>query len=244
LHRERVKERYNTNKFFVYFQAYTTTYTQVQRVREAFEIGLSFEDVVGLVIGTRPDCLSPALLNTFNLTAEKSFMGVELGVQSFDDQQLNWMRRGHTAEQSIKAIQRIKNECPDVNLGIHLMFGWPGETHQDIIRTAQICNELGLDNVKLHNLHVLKKTDLADLYAQGEFVPVELEPYAEMVGLFLAHLSPEIAVHRLVAQASRWDELISPAWTRNKMKNYQFVLDYMRDHQLIQGCQYEALPNV
>lgn len=237
IHRDKVGKRYNTNKFFVYFQAYTTTYTQVQKVRQSFAAALEFDDVVGIVIGTRPDCLSPALIDTFNAMVEKTFMAVELGVQSFDNKQLGWMRRGHTAEQSEKAILRIKENCPNVNLGIHLMFGWPGETDEDIIKCAQKCNELGVDNVKLHNLHVLKNTDLANLFYDGQFKPVELEEYAGMVALFLSHLSPKIAVHRLVATASRWDELVGPAWTRNKMKNFQYVIDYMRDHKITQGCR-------
>ncbi len=242
MHRKRVRERYNTNKFFVYFQAYTTTYTQVKRVREAFEIALGYDDVVGIIIGTRPDCLSPALLETFNDVAERSFMGLELGVQSFDNRQLEWMRRGHTAEQSVAAIRRIKSECPRVNIGVHLMFGWPGETREDIIAAAEQCNQLQLDNVKLHNLHVLKNTDLEKLYNTKKFKPVEMEPYAEYVGLFLAHLSPAIAIHRLVATASRWDELVSPQWTRNKMQNYQHVVTYMRQNNISQGCEYESAP--
>ncbi len=238
LHKKRVGERYNTKKFFVYFQAYTTSYTQLQRVKKAFEVALTFEGVVGIVIGTRPDCLSPALLETFNEMAEKTFMAVELGVQSFDNRQLEWMRRGHTAEQSKKAIERIKTNCPKVNLGVHLMFGWPGETRQDLIEAAQTCNALDIHNVKLHNLHILKNTDLEKLYNQGSFVPVELDEYSSMVATYLSHLSPEIAVHRLVATASRWDELVAPAWTRNKMQNYQFVLEYLRKQGVTQGCRY------
>ncbi len=238
LHKKRVGDRYNTKKFFVYFQAYTTSYTRLQRLREAFAVALQFEDVVGIVIGTRPDCLSPALLETFNATAEKTFMAVELGVQSFDNRQLEWMRRGHTAEQSIKAIKRIRKQCPKVNLGIHLMFGWPGETHDDLRKAAETCNQLKIDNVKLHNLHILKNTDLAKVFDQGDFKPVELEEYSVMVGEFLAHLSPDIAVHRLVATASRWDELVGPLWTRNKMQNYQFVVEYLRSQNITQGCRY------
>lgn len=241
IHKEKVRKRYNTKKFFVYFQAYTTTYTQFQRVKKSFEIALEDEDVVGIIIGTRPDCLSPALLDEFNRIAENHFMGVELGVQSFDDKQLTWMRRGHTEEQSIRGIQRIKKECPKVNLGIHLMFGWPGETREDIVRTAQVCNELGVHNVKLHNLHVLKNTPLAELFEKGEFKPIELEEYAGVVGTFLSYLSPDIAVHRLVAQASRWEELVGPAWTRHKMQNFQYVIDHLNKHELYQGKYYEAL---
>lgn len=236
LHRAKVKKRYNTNKFFVYFQAYTTTYTGVNRIREAFETALTYDGVVGVVIGTRPDCLSPALIQLFNEMAKKTFMAVELGIQSFDEKQLEWMRRGHSAEQSIKGISRIKDQCPDVNLGIHLMFGWPGETLADIKESALLCNRLGIHNVKLHNLHVLKDTDLAKVFEVGEFVPVDRETYSQMVGQFLAWLSPEISVHRLAATASRWEELVSPEWTRHKMTNYQYIVDYLNNHKIVQGC--------
>lgn len=241
LHRTRVAERYNTKKFFVYFQAYTTTYTQVQKVKRAFEIALEYDGVVGIVIGTRPDCLSPALLDIFNAFSQKTFLGVELGVQSFDEKQLLWMRRGHTAIQSKKAIQRLKETCPAVNVGIHLMFGWPNESDSDIIETARICNQLGVDNVKLHNLHVLRNTVLEEIFNRGEFVPIGLETYANRVCLFLSHLSPDISVHRLVATASRWDELISPAWTRNKMQTYQYMLDFLKSQDFYQGKNYEAV---
>ena len=241
LHKQQIAVRYNSKKFFVYFQAYTTTYTQVRRVREAFSLALDCQDVVGLIIGTRPDCLSPALFDTFNEVSKKSFMAVELGVQSFDDKQLQWMRRGHGAEQSIAAIEKIKKHCPQVNLGIHLIFGWPGETKEDLIQAARLCNQMKIHNVKLHNLHVLKNTVLAEIYEKGEFVPLDLEEYARCVAVFLSHLSPEIAVHRLVATASRWDELISPQWTRNKMKNYQYMVDYFRNNKVFQGQYYEPL---
>ncbi len=240
-HQKKVSERYKTNKFFVYFQAYTTTYTQVQKVKESFDKALEFDGVVGIILGTRPDCLSPALLEILNQTAQKTFMGVELGIQSFDDQQLIWMRRGHSSDQSIKAIKRIKENCPEVDLGIHLIFGWPHEREEDVVHAAKICNELKVNNVKLHNLHVLKNTPLEELYLKGEFKPIELKPYAERVTLFLSHLSPDIAVHRLVATASRWDELVAPQWTRHKMRSYQYMIDHLNTADTRQGQFYEAL---
>ena len=121
------------------------------------------------------------------------------------------------------------------------MFGWPGETDEDIIRTAQLCNELKVDNVKLHNLHVLKNTPLEEMFHQSKFVPIEREEYAYWVGLFINHLSPKIAIHRLVAIASRWEELVSPAWTKNKMMNFQYMLEYLVEKGFRQGKQYEAL---
>jgi len=240
LHRAKVAERFNSKKFVVYFQAYTSTFNQLQTVREAFEIALAAPDMVGIVVGTRPDCLSDALLDLWRETSEKTFMSVEIGVQSFDNKQLDWMARGHTAEQSIRALERIRKACPKVDLGIHLMFGWPGETVRDVTEAALLCNQLPINNVKLHNLHVLKNTPLAEMFFRNEFTPFEFEEYCELVGAYLDHLSPEIYVHRLVALASRWEELIAPEWTRFKMTNYQKVIDYLLKHQIYQGRALEA----
>lgn len=235
LHRTKVAARFNSQKFVVYFQAYTSTFTQLQKIKEAFEVALSQPDTVGIVVGTRPDCLSDALLDLWQETSEKTFLSIEIGVQSFDNKQLEWMRRGHTAEQSMKALERIHKRCPKADLGIHLMFGWPGESLQDVIRSAEICNHLPINNVKLHNLHVLKNTPLEEMFFKNEFTPIEFEAYCEMVGAFLAHLSPDIYLHRLVALASRWDELIAPEWTRFKMTNYQKMIDYLNQHKIFQG---------
>lgn len=234
-HREIIAKRFNSKKFLIYFQAYTSTFSQLQKIKDAFEVALSFEDTVGIVVGTRPDCLSPALLDLWNETSQKTFLSVEIGAQSFDDQQLLWMKRGHTAEQTIKGIERIRQHCPQVTLGVHLMFGWPGETVADVIRSAEICNRLGVNNVKLHNLHVLKNTPLEKMFFNKEFTPIEFEPYCELVAAFLTHLSPQIYVHRLIALASRWEDLIAPEWTRHKMTNYQKVIDYLNEKNMTQG---------
>jgi uncharacterized protein len=145
------------------------------------------------------------------------------------------MRRGHTAEQSIAAMQRIREICPRVNLGAHLIFGGPGETDAMAINAAKTLNFHRVDSVKLHHLHVLKNTPLAEQYARGEFEPIEREAYFQRCCLFLQHLSKEIAVHRLSAFSPRWDELIAPAWTSYKMKTYQDMLNYMNEHGAYQG---------
>ncbi len=236
LHRAKVTERFNAAKFLIYFQAYTTTFTALGRLKAGFDLALSYEDTVGLVVGTRPDCLSEAVIRTWKEYAEKTFVGVELGVQSFDDGQLEWMRRGHNGSQAIRGIERIAKEAgPQVDLGIHLMFGWPTETDKQIIETARLCNELPISNVKLHNLHVLAKTPLADLYHAGEFKPIELDLYAHRVALFLDHLDPRIAIHRLAALSNRWDELIAPEWVRHKMRSFQGMVDRINLEGSYQG---------
>jgi radical SAM protein (TIGR01212 family) len=159
---------------------------------------------------------------------------VELGAQSFFNDQLEFLQRGHSAEQNIQAIEKLHTHT-DADIGIHLIFGMPGDTEQRMIKTAQIVNALPISNVKLHNLHVLKNTPLATLYQQGQFTPLELEQYAERVILFLRHLSPAIAVQRLAAIANRWDELIAPQWTRQKMQPIDYIETLMAERGVFQG---------
>jgi radical SAM protein (TIGR01212 family) len=236
-HREKVATRFNAARFLVYFQAYTTTFSQLAKLKAGFETALSFDDVAGIVVGTRPDTLSAGVLDFWKESAKKTFVGIELGVQSFDDDQLIWMRRGHTAAQSIKGIDRVAAAGLDV--GVHLIFGWPTENEKQIIETARLCNSLPISNVKLHNLHVLKHTPLEELHAKGEFTPVDLDLYSERVALFLDHLDPRIAVHRLAALSSRWDELIAPEWVRHKMKSYQGVIDRVNARGSYQGRLFQ-----
>lgn len=234
-----IGKKYNAKNFLIYFQAYTNTFAKLDSLRIHFETALSYPFVRGVVVGTRPDCLSPAVLRLWQEIHEKSFVGVELGVQSFFDSQLEFLRRGHTSAQSLQAIQRIHSET-SVDLGIHLIFGLPNETDEQVIQTARIVNDLPIANVKLHNLHVLTGTPLEIQYQQGLFAPIERLPYAERVALFLEHLHPRIYVHRLAAFASRWEELVAPRWTSDKMGTHQFLIDFLREKNSFQGKQFQS----
>lgn len=241
--KDRVRMRVNANKFLIYFQAYTTTFEKVAQLRAQLEIAAEYEDVVGVVIGTRPDCISEALFDLWNEFSERFFVAVEFGVQSFDEDQLIWMRRGHSAKRSIEAITRTALKTK-VDLGVHLIFGNPNETLEQMKWSAEICNLLPIQNVKLHNLHVLKDTPLAEEFARGEFKPLDFLEYAERVKVFLQYLNPELSVHRLSALASRSEELIAPAWTSKKMEVYQNLLDYLNNQDAYQGQLFEANHNV
>lgn len=235
-YRSHIKKKYKAQKFLVYFQAYTNTFTKVSSLRENFETALQYSDVVGFVLGTRPDCLSESVLDLWREYCLKSFVSVELGVQSFFNEHLEFMRRGHSAEDSIRAIEKIAQKTP-VDLGIHLIFGSPHETDEQIKETARLCNNLPIQHVKLHNLHVLKNTELERLFYLGEFKPIELDEYSRRVELFLSYLHPRIAIHRLTAYSSRWEELIAPRWTADKMGPHQAIIDHMRLLGIYQGCQ-------
>ncbi len=231
---QQIKNKYHAQKFLIYFQAYTNTFTKIPALRANFETALKYPFVAGFVLGTRPDCLSESVLQLWQEYCLKSYVAVELGVQSFFNPHLEFMRRGHTVEDSIKAIHKISNKT-SVDLGIHLIFGSPDETESEIIESARICNDLPITNVKLHNMHVLKNTQLEKWHAEGVYTPISLPDYTRKVELFLAHLHPRIAIHRLAAYASRWDELIAPMWTANKMKPHQEIVDHLRRNKIYQG---------
>lgn len=233
----KIAKRYNAKAFLIYFQAYTNTFTKVSALRNNFDVALSYDWVKGFTVGTRPDCLSKSVLDLWQEYHEKKFVAVELGVQSFFNDQLEFMRRGHSAEDSLQAIYKI-TDSTDVDLGIHLIFGSPGETDEQIIKTAKICNDLPITNIKLHNLHVLKNTPLEEMHAAGEFHPIDRETYTRRVKLFLQHLSPRFALHRLAAYSSRWDELIAPAWTADKMGTHQYIIDQLRADRAFQSQEF------
>lgn len=233
-YQQQIAKKYKAEKFLVYFQAYTNTFTKINALRNNFDIALSYPWVKGFVLGTRPDCLSPSLMKLWQEYHETAFVGVELGVQSFFNDELDFLKRGHSAEQSLQAIEQISKNT-QVDLGIHLIFGQPQETDARIIETAKIVNDLPITNVKLHNLHVLKNTTLESIHARGEFTPIDRDTYARRVELFLQHLSPRIYLHRLAAYASRWDELVAPSWTADKMGTHQFLIDHLRSHQSYQS---------
>jgi uncharacterized protein len=233
---DHIQEKYKAKKFLVYFQAYTNTFTKIPALRANFETALKYPFVAGFVLGTRPDCLSESVLQLWQEYCQKSFVAVELGVQSFFDTHLEFMQRGHTAEDSIKAIHKISDKT-SVDLGIHLIFGSPHETEAQVIESAKICNDLPITNVKLHNMHVLKNTQLEKWHQEGLYTPISQEDYTRKVELFLAHLHPRIAIHRLAAYASRWEELVAPQWTANKMKVHQEIVDHLRATKTYQGCK-------
>ncbi|MCP4750998.1 MAG: TIGR01212 family radical SAM protein [Proteobacteria bacterium] len=240
INREKIAARFNVEKFLVYFQPFSNTYTELTRLEENIETALSQDRICGVVIGTRPDCLPDEIFPLLGEFHERSFVSIELGVQSFSNQRLEFLKRGHSAEQSIQAIEKL-HRFSGVDVGIHLIFGLPGEMDREIIEAAGTVSALPVDNVKLHNLHVLVNTPLEVLYRKNLFEPEELEEYTRKVVLFLEHLSPEVAVQRLAAVASRRDDLVAPSWTAERSRPTQFIQKRLKDLNTYQGIHHEAV---
>jgi radical SAM protein (TIGR01212 family) len=224
-------------KFVVYFQSYTNSFMAIRNLEAMYEEALKHEGVVGLVIGTRPDCISPALINLWKKFSEKTYVSIELGAQSFYEDFLDFEKRGHTAQNTLDTIYKLA-DIPNLDIGLHFIFGHPDETVDHVIEQAKFIANLPIQNVKFHNLHVLKKTKLEKYYEQGLFKPIELDDYAEKVGAFIQHMPQHIAVQRLSALSSRWDELIAPQWTMHKMTVFQGIIDRMNESQVYQGQKY------
>lgn len=233
-----VARRLKSESFLAYFQSYTNTLGKVNVLAERYDLVLQEDYIKGLVIGTRPDCLPARLMPLLQSYCQRTYVLVELGIQSFYNDHLEFLRRGHSAEKNIEGILKLKQHT-DVDIGVHLIFGLPNESEQRIIDTALMINQLPITNVKLHNLHVLKNTPLEKLYHEGKFEPLELEPYAEKVILFLRHLNPDIALQRLAALCSRWDELVAPAWTAQKMQPIDYIENQMKERGVMQGDLYD-----
>ena len=232
--REYLIKRFKVNKFLVYFQAFTSTFIRLPTFDRQMETALGEKGIVGIAIGTRPDALPNEIFARLKSFHETHFVSIELGVQSFFNKHLLFLNRGHTVEQSVDAIEQLHQKS-GVNIAIHLIFGLPEESDREIIETARIINNLPVDAVKLHNLHVLANTPLETLYATNQFEPIDLNSYTQKVILFLENLSPAIAVHRLAASVSRSDQLIAPEWMRERSKPSQYIIQELRNKKTYQG---------
>ncbi|MBX9766890.1 MAG: TIGR01212 family radical SAM protein, partial [Bdellovibrionales bacterium] len=191
-------EKRNALRYIAYFQSYTSTFLELKLLEDATELVMADPAVVGVIYGTRPDCLSQGLLDYWKSLSKRTYVQIELGVQTLDEEQLIFLSRGHTAIQSQKAIKRIQ-ESTGLDVGVHLMFGLPGETDQQMTATAHALNGMNVHNVKLHHLHVLKNTPLERQFREGAFEPITRELYAQRVRIFLESLDPKIYVQRLAA---------------------------------------------
>lgn len=211
--------KYPEMKYLAYFQAYTNTYAELERLKAMYEEALAVTDVVGLIIGTRPDCMPDSLLQYLSQLSKRAFVLVEYGVESANDDTLKIINRGHTWQDTVDAIVRTHN-C-GILCGAHIILGLPGESIDEILHTAKSMSELPIDTIKLHQLQLIRGTRLARQVAAGE-VSVQqwtAEEYIDICIEFIKHLSPKIAIERFVSQSPA-ELLISPRWG---LKNYEFT---------------------
>lgn len=219
---ERARTRYGAGKYLAYFQTFTNTYADVSTLRRLYEEAIAFDDVVGLMIGTRPDCLEPPVLKLLDDLSRRIMVWVELGVQTFHDSTLSAINRGHTIAQTVAALHALKN-IP-VKTAAHVILGLPGETGGMMMQTAERLAQYRIDGIKLHHLHAVRHTVLAQWFETGRWVPLKVDEYIDYAAGFLYTLPDGIVVMRLVADCPD-HLLIAPRWAQTKPAIEKAILD-------------------
>ena len=223
LAKDRVKHKNPGGKYMAYFQSFTNTYAPVEHLEELYRAAIAPTDVVGLAIGTRPDCLPPETVRLLGqLNREKPVM-VELGLQTIHPESVRYIRRGYENPVYYEAVKALKAE--GIHAVTHIILGLPGETEEMMRETTRAAVAAGTDGVKFHLLHVLEGTDLAKDYAAGKFRCLELAEYARILKACLELLPPETVVHRITGDGAK-KELIAPLWSGDKKR----VLNYLRQY--------------
>jgi radical SAM protein (TIGR01212 family) len=207
------RRRNNAEKFIVYFQPFTNTHAPLEELIPLYETALSHPDVVGISIGTRPDCIDEDKLAWLEKAASVHFITLEYGLQSVYDTTLARIHRGHNFKCWLDAMRRTRDR--GIRLCAHLILGFPWEVREEMLRTAEIISDKGLDFLKLHHLHVVRGTELENEYRAKPFPLLGLEEYADLVVDFLERLSPDIFIERLFGTAPK-DQLIGPVWGKSK----------------------------
>ena len=236
---QRLKERYNAQKFIAYFQAFTNTYAPVEVLKKRYDEALQFDNVVGLAIGTRPDCMPEPVIQLIESYTQRSQVWLEYGLQSIHEHTLALINRGHTYANFVDAVRRTKGR--DILICGHVIIGLPGESKAEVMETAKAVASLELDAIKIHSLYVVEGTPLAKLYRQGKGTPLwytlDLDEYVERVCNFLEYLPPQMIIQRLVGEGSR-DTLVAPLWTLEKRAVLEAIDRELERRDSYQGKRY------
>ena len=208
--------KYPTMKYLAYFQSYSNSYGTLSHLKDLYEEALRVPDVVGLVIGTRPDCMPDALLEYLEELNRRTFLLVEYGVESANEETLVRVNRGHTFAQARECI--IRTAQRGIRVGVHMILGFPWETRSELIRQAQLIASLPITTLKLHQLQVIRGTQLAREYELHPWPLPTAEEYVDLVLEYISHLPPSLVLERFVSQSPP-EYVIAPRWG---LKNHEF----------------------
>lgn len=209
--------KYPTLKYLAYFQSYSNTYGPLEHLRNLYEEALRVPDILGLVIGTRPDCMSDALLDYLEELNRRTFLLIEYGVESANEDTLLRVNRGHTFAQAEECIRKTAQR--GIRVGAHMILGFPWETRSELMRQARLIATLPLTTLKLHQLQVIRGTQLAQEYALNPWPQPTAEQYVDLVLEYISHLPPTLVLERFVSQSPP-EYVIAPRWG---LKNHEFT---------------------
>ena len=212
----------NQNEYIAYFQNFTNTYGNISKLSAKWNEALSCSQIVGLALGTRPDCLSDEVLQVLAQLADKAFLQVELGFQTSNEISSKYIRRGFSNKIYFDAVKKIKNANPKIHIVTHVIFGFPGETEVDMLQTVKDVVNAKSDGIKITSLYILKDTDLATDYFNNKFEPIKMDEYFNLIEKALQIIPKNMVIHRLTGDPPK-SLLIEPTWTTDKKRTLNIV---------------------
>lgn len=222
-------------KYIGYFQAFTNTYAPVDVLREKYETILNLDDVIGLSISTRPDCLEDDVVEYLSELNERTNLWVELGLQTIHDSTSKLINRGHDYDEFLKGLEKLK--AKNINVIVHIINGLPGEDYNMMMETAKAVANMGVDGIKIHLLHVIKDTPMEKMLQKGMLTLMNQEEYINLVCDQLEILPETMIVHRLTGDGKR-DELVGPLWSLKKWEVLNAIDDELKKRNSYQGIKY------
>lgn len=208
-----MEKKWKDSYYIGYFQANTNTYASVDELKRKYEMILKIPNVVGLNIATRSDAISDECYEYLEELNKRTDLIIELGLQSIHEKTLKLINRGHDLNNFVECVNRLKEK--NIKVVVHIINGLPNETEEDMIETVKFLNNLGIDGIKIHMLHIIKDTDLEDYYKENKFHVLSKEEYIDIVIKQLEYLSPEVVIHRITGDPKK-EDLIEPTWLLKK----------------------------
>ena len=230
-------KKYKARKFLAYFQSYSNTYTTIDHMKEIYDEALSSQGMVGMSIGTRPDCIDEKKLDLIETYAKEYLVWIEYGLQSVHDVTLGLINRGHAFKDFTHAVNLTLNR--GIQICTHVILGLPGEDRKMMLETARILADSGINGIKIHLLYVIKKTLLEKMWQQGDYKPMEQAEYVDMVCDFLELLPKHIIIQRITGDPHP-DELRAPLWAAQDRKTFNMIQDELEKRETFQGRKYKG----
>jgi radical SAM protein (TIGR01212 family) len=224
-------------KFISYFQTFTNTYAPMEKLRALYDEALAQDDVIGLSIGTRPDCLGPDIIELLSGYAKKYHIWVELGLQSANDKTLRFINRGHNFQQFSDAVASLAGR--GLNICVHIIIGLPGESDKDVLITARTLAAMPVNGIKIHSLLALEGTILGEMYKKGTISMITKEKYVSLAADVLEILPPEMVIQRLTADGYR-DIFLAPDWQMHKLDVLNSINKELERRDSFQGRRYKG----
>ena len=235
--RQKLSSKWSTERCIPYFQAHTNTYAPLEVLREKYEAVVGLEGVVALSIATRADCLADDVVAYLGELAERVPLTVELGLQTSNDATAALINRGHTFADFTDGFTRLRAASEKIGICVHIIFGLPGEDREAMLTTVREVAALHPEQVKLHLLHVIRGTKMAEIYERGEYTPLEKEEYVALVADALELLPPDVVVARVTGDGMA-DSLIAPDWSRKKVSVINDIDKLLYERDSWQGKRF------